>query len=77
MDAIRKKRKALGWTQAMLAGKVGVGWKSISYLENERNVNYHLLKKVCDVLDLEITLNDLSPIEGKKKEKNTRVQLID
>lgn len=78
MNEISKKRKALGMTQQELGDKVNVGWKTISNLERGRNVRYSLLTKVCEILGLEITLTDVSPVEEKKKLiKNDRVKLID
>lgn len=81
-EAIRKKRKELGLTQKQLGEKVGVEWNTISNLENEKNINYRLLKSVCDVLGLEIMIVDVSPIEPsvvKKKAKyiSKRVIAID
>ncbi len=78
MNEISKKRKALGMTQKELGDRVGVSWKTISNLERSVNVRYSLLAKVCEILGLEITLTDVSPVEEKKKpRKNNRVKLID
>ena len=78
MNEISKKRKALGMTQQELGDKVNVGWKTISNLGRGRKVRDSLLTKVCEILGLEITLTDVSPVEEKKKPiKNDRVKLID
>lgn len=78
MNEISKKRKALGMTQKELGDRTGVSWKTISNLERSVNVRYSLLAKVCEILGLEITLIDVSPVEEKKKpKKNDRVKLID
>lgn len=79
MNEISKKRKALGMTQKELGDLCNVGWKTISNLERGCNVRYSLLAKVCEILGLEITLTDVSPVEGKEKpiKKKNRVQFID
>jgi transcriptional regulator with XRE-family HTH domain len=78
MNEISKKRKALGMTQQELGDLCNVSWKTISNLERSVNVRYSLLAKVCEILGLEITLIDVSPVEEKKKpKKNDRVKLID
>lgn len=78
MNEISKKRKALGMTQKELGDLCNVSWKTISNLERSVNVRYSLLAKVCEILGLEITLIDVSPVEEKKKpKKNDRVKLID
>lgn len=78
MNEISKKRKALGMTQKELGDLCNVNWKTISNLERGCNVRYSLLAKVCEILGLEITLTDVSPVEEKKKQKkNDRVKLID
>lgn len=74
MNEISKKRKALGMTQKELGDLCNVNWKTISNLERGCNVRYSLLMKVCEVLGLEITLTDVSPVEEKKKSiKNNKV----
>ena len=74
MNEISKKRKALGMTQKELGDRTGVSWKTISNLERSVNVRYSLLAKVCEILGLEITLTDVSPVEEKKKPiKNNKV----
>ena len=78
MNEISKKRKSLGMTQKELGDLCNVNWKTISNLERGCNVRYSLLAKVCEILGLEITLTDVSPVEEKKKpKKNDRVKLID
>lgn len=78
MNEISKKRKALGMTQKELGDLCNVSWQTISNLERSVNVRYSLLAKVCEILGLEITLIDVSPVEEKKKpKKNDRVKLID
>ncbi len=53
-EAIKKKRKERGMTQAQLADKVGACYVSICNLEKGRNVNSNILKNVCNELDLKI-----------------------
>lgn len=76
---IQDKRRAMGLTQTELGKMCGVNWKSISNLEREANVNYKLLKRVCETLGLELKVVDTKPIERNEKKpiKNNRVALIE
>lgn len=65
---IASERKNKKMTQADLAEKLGVTEKSISNLENGRNMpDLSLFKPICSELD--ITINDLLSGEKIKKEK--------
>ena len=72
---IQDKRRAMGLTQTELGEMCGVNWKSISNLEREANVNYKLLKRVCNALGLELKVVDTKPIERNEKKpiKNNKV----
>ena len=78
MDLVKKKRRLMGMTQAELADKCGVSYQTISNLERGVAYSKDLLEKVCDILDLEVRIVDMNPIEEEKKVKrNTRVLSID
>ena len=78
-EIIKKKRKQMGMTQKELAERCGVYYQTISNLENSKAYSKELLEKVCDILDLEVQIVDLNPIEDEKKVKktNNRVTFID
>ena len=78
MDLVKKKRRLMGMTQAELADKCGVSYQTISNLERGVAYSKDLLEKVCDILDLEVRIVDMNPIEEEKKVKrSTRVLSID
>lgn len=78
-EIIKKKRKELGLTQAMLARKCGVSLNTIGNLETGKCCRYDLLKRVFEILGLELRAVDIRPVENKKiiRENNHRVPLID
>lgn len=77
-DIIKKKRKLMGMTQKELADRLGVRYQTISNIENGKAYSKELLEKVCDILDLEVRIVDIKPIERKKEErKSNRVLSID
>ena len=79
MDLVKKKRRLMGMTQAELADKCGVSYQTISNLERGVAYSKDLLEKVCDILDLEVRIVDMNPIEEEEKVKrsNNRVAFID
>jgi DNA-binding XRE family transcriptional regulator len=55
--AIKKERVARGYTQKVLARKVGVGFDTIRRIEQgDESVSLGLIQKVMQFLDLEITV---------------------
>lgn len=78
-DIIKKKRKQMGMTQKELAVRCGVSYQTISNLETSKAYSKELLEKVCEILNLELRIVDLNPIEEEKKKnyENTRVLIID
>jgi len=54
---IREARKAKGWTQGELARKAGFSQQTVSFTESGYvNISFLTLKKILDVLDLEILI---------------------
>ena len=52
-DQVRKARKIKGWSQAQIAGFLGVSQKLISLIERgERPVTIKLNKKICKLLEI-------------------------
>ena len=55
--AIKKKRKALGITQAQLAEKTGLSTYYIGLLEaNRKSPTLRTLELICEVLELELLI---------------------
>lgn len=77
-EEIVKKRKALGWSQTKLGEECGVSLRTIVNVEQEKNLSFSLLKKVCEVLGLELRLIDISPVQQseKKKKEETSSRVI-
>ena len=55
---IKEKRKSLKITQNELGDKVGSCYISIGHLESGKNVGTNLLKKVCNELNLELSVKE-------------------
>lgn len=62
-EAIKEKREALGMSQAELGRSAGVGRSTICRYESEnRKPPYEILKKIADVLDIDLKEIDLETI---------------
>ncbi len=62
---IRQQRKALGRTQAALAGEVGISASYLNLIEaNKRQIGGHLLQKVAKALDV-----DLGSLDGAAEKR--------
>jgi transcriptional regulator with XRE-family HTH domain len=59
-EAIAKKRKALGWSQIVLAKKAGVARSTLEALENARlgELGYSKVTNILTALGLEFKLQD-------------------
>lgn len=59
-EAIAKKRKALGWSQTVLAKKAGVARSTLDVLENARlgELGYSKVTNILTALGLELKLQD-------------------
>jgi transcriptional regulator with XRE-family HTH domain len=59
-EAITKKRKALGWSQIVLAKKAGVARSTLEALENARlgELGYSKVTNILTALGLELKLQD-------------------
>jgi transcriptional regulator with XRE-family HTH domain len=59
-EAIAKKRKALGWSQTVLAKKAGVARSTLDALENTRlgELGYSKVTNILTALGLELRLQD-------------------
>jgi transcriptional regulator with XRE-family HTH domain len=59
-EAIAKKRKALGWSQIVLAKKAGVARSTLEALENARlgELGYSKVTNILTALGLELKLQD-------------------
>lgn len=55
---IKEKRKERKLTQAQMGEKVNACYVSICNLEKGRNVSTHLLRDVCEELDLELSVKE-------------------
>ncbi|MFH1771669.1 MAG: helix-turn-helix transcriptional regulator [Candidatus Omnitrophota bacterium] len=56
---IKEKRISAGWTQKQLAGEAKLSQQLVSFLENGYlNISFLTLKRVADVLELEISIQD-------------------
>lgn len=54
-----EKREALGWTQEVLAEKLGVNRSTVAKVENGRwSFSIDYLEKFCEVLNLKIELHE-------------------
>lgn len=54
-----KKRETLGWTQEVLAEKLGVNRSTVAKVENGKwSFSIDYLQKFCEVLNLKIELNE-------------------
>ena len=54
---IREKRKALGWTQEMLADKAGIDRSYIGGVERgERNLTFTMLCEVCKAFGCDVAM---------------------
>ena len=53
------KRESLGWTQEVLAEKLGVNRSTVAKVENGRwSFSIDYLEKFCEVLNLKIELHE-------------------
>ncbi len=61
-EAITKKRKALGWSQAVLAKKARVARSTLEALENARlgELGYSKITNILTALGLELKLQEAS-----------------
>jgi transcriptional regulator with XRE-family HTH domain len=59
-EAIAKKRKALGWSQIVLAKKAGVARSTLEALENARlgELGYSKVTNILTALGLELKLQE-------------------
>lgn len=59
-EEIAKKRKALGWSQTVLAKKAGVARSTLEALENARlgELGYSKITHILTALGLELKLQD-------------------
>ncbi|MDH4081458.1 MAG: XRE family transcriptional regulator [Nitrospira sp.] len=59
-EAIAKKRKALGWSQTVLAKKAGVARSTLEALENARlgELGYSKVTNILTALGLELKLQE-------------------
>lgn len=55
---IKEKRKKMKMTQDELGSRVDACYISIGHLEQGKNVGTKLLEKVCNELELEISVKD-------------------
>lgn len=56
-EQIRNKRKAIGFSQSMLAEKANCSVKTIRNLENGNNIHSSTLLMILNVLNMKITEN--------------------
>ena len=55
-----KKRESLGWTQEVLAEKMGINRSTVAKVENgKRSFSIDYLQKFCEALNLKIELNEI------------------
>jgi transcriptional regulator with XRE-family HTH domain len=61
-EAITRKRKALGWSQTVLAKKAGVARSTLEALENARlgELGYSKITNILTALGLELKLQEAS-----------------
>ncbi len=61
-EEIAKKRKALGWSQTILAKKAGVARSTLEALENARlgELGYSKITNILTALGLELKLQEAS-----------------
>lgn len=61
-EEIRRKRKALGWSQTVLAKKARVARSTLEALENARlgELGYSKITNILTALGLELTLQEAS-----------------
>ena len=80
MAKLQEIRKAKGWTQAVLAGKIGMGAQTIrSFEQGWRNINKAELStvlKLCNALDCEIPdiLDDAETLAEWEKYKERTIK---
>lgn len=69
-------RMAAGLNQDELAEKINKSRPLVSHIEQTGKVNYHTLKKICKVLDIDITLLESGMYEpGAKNEENYKSEV--
>lgn len=81
-ESIATRRKALGFTQAVLASRAGIGRSTLDALENGRmgELGYAKVVRVLGVLGLELKLQDAGasrPTLDELLEEDRRDQSLD
>lgn len=57
-DHVKAKRRRMGYDQIYVAEQCGISKPTLLHLESNKNVTLQVAEKVCDFLNLKITIKD-------------------